>query len=130
MSREASFLKKTGQVWKVAVFRAVRMTALVSLLAFSFAVTDVSSYEVGVAVGIVASAWSAIGWLALSVTCPRCGGRPAWRVMTTASAGHWISSLRAMEGCPDCEVFPAAKRVSRPLSTAGASAQRPWSPGA
>jgi endogenous inhibitor of DNA gyrase (YacG/DUF329 family) len=47
----------------------------------------------------------------LSIRCPACGAKVAWKVVRTAPAARWLHELRSLEACPGCgSAFPPRGR--------------------
>ena len=96
----SSWLKRTGQTWKVVVFGVLVIASLV-LLALMIAAVN-GKIEGEVAFAFVGAGFCAFLWLATAIRCSRCGARPAWHLMRTAPQASWFSEFLALDRCPSC----------------------------
>ena len=97
-----SWLKRTGQTWKVVVFGVLVVAVLVLFALFIAAVNGKIEGEVAFAFSFVGAGFGTLIWLATAVRCGRCGARPAWHLMRTAPHGSWFVQLLALDRCPSC----------------------------
>jgi hypothetical protein len=97
-----SWLKRTGQTWKVVVFGVLVIASLVLLALMIAAVKGKIEGEVAFAFGFTGAGFGALFWLATAIRCSRCGARPAWHLMRTAPQGNWFSQFLALDRCPSC----------------------------
>jgi hypothetical protein len=103
---QRSWIRATGQSWKLAVFYVLVVVALVALLWLVRAVNDPSEVgslgRIGLAfLGIGAGA-SALLWLCAAIRCSQCGGRPVGRMIRTLNVDCWLLSIHATDRCPSC----------------------------
>jgi hypothetical protein len=99
----SSWLKRTGQTWKVLVFGVLVVAGLALFALFIAAVNGKIEGEGAFAFSFTGVAFGALVWLATGVRCPRCGARPAWHLMRTAPHARWFLQLLALDRCPSCE---------------------------
>jgi len=99
-----SYLRRTGQVWKIWGFFGLLAAAGVMLLVgFSpLANNDPSSFTLfalsGACLGIIG-----LGWLAVSVRCSNCSSRLGWKAISSQAADGWLLWLLKTESCPVCK---------------------------
>lgn len=98
----SSWLKRTGQTWKVVVFGVLVVVVLVLFALFIAAVNGKIGGEATFACSFVGAAFGALTWLATAVRCSQCGAKPAWHLMRTAPQGSWFSQFLALDCCPSC----------------------------
>lgn len=108
-----SWIRATGQSWKLAVFYALVVVALVALLGLVRAVNDPaeggSLGRIGLAFLGIGVGASALLWLCVAVRCPQCGGRPVGRMIRTLNVNCWLLSLHATDQCPSCGAHAEGK---------------------
>ncbi len=104
--RGSRWIARSGQGWKIRIFYGLIVLTLALTVCFVVAVTRVveiaEGHELGLALGLVASAAGSLGWLLLSIRCAKCGHRPVWRIVRSTDAGEWMIALLAMPDCPRC----------------------------
>jgi hypothetical protein len=98
----SSWLKRTGQTWKVVVFGVLVLVGLVLFALFIAAVNGKIEGRGAFTFGFMGASFGALSWLATAVRCSRCGARPAWHLMRTAPQGSWFSQFLALDRCPSC----------------------------
>ena len=98
----SSWLKRTGQTWKVVVFGVLVVVGLALFALFIAAVNEKIQREMGFAFAFVGASFGALFWLATAIRCSRCGARPAWHLMRTAPHASWFLELLALDRCPSC----------------------------
>lgn len=98
-----TWIKETGQLWKLYVFATLLATGIVLFALFMVNLQDgTSSPDPLLAVGFATVILLALGWLFVSLRCNRCGGRPAWWVVRHVDANEWFILLISMRECPIC----------------------------
>lgn len=101
-----SWITRSGQAWKLAVFYLLISTTVFLFLAFVMAVNNVevlgllSSMEFAFA--FVGVGFASLIWICSSVRCPRCGHRPVWGILRHSAASTWLVTLHTLERCPRC----------------------------
>ena len=86
------WLRRTGQMWKLPIFWSGMF----------------GPWVLGqIGVGIFPDSWfllslAVFGWFLAVVRCPRCGGRPVWRLATKVEAAEFVPALLEAERCPIC----------------------------
>jgi len=98
----SSWLRRTGQTWKVVVFGLLLVVCFVLLALFIAAVNGKIEGEGAFALGFTGAGLGALFWLATAVRCNHCGARPAWHLMRTAPHASWFLQLLALDRCPSC----------------------------
>jgi hypothetical protein len=96
------FLDRSGQRWKLrlatlAVVLFVAMNVSATLFAHSINATAFGLLAAG-GLGVAGGAAGCI----LSIECPRCGSRIAWKGMKDVPAGTWWRWLQSLDRCPTC----------------------------
>ena len=97
-----SWLKRTGQTWKVVVFGVLVVVGLALFALFLAAVNEKIQGEMAFAFTFMGAGFGALFWLATAIRCSQCGARPAWHLMRTAPHGSWFVQLLALDRCPSC----------------------------
>lgn len=102
-----SWLARTRQTWKLAVFSLLIAVTLVLIVAFVLAVNGYLGSGVWgkfkLAVAFVLVGMSSLVWLCIAIRCPKCGKRPVWGMLRTIDANVWLVSLLAIDRCPSCK---------------------------
>jgi hypothetical protein len=96
----SSWLRRTGQRWKVRLFLFSVGTALGSLVMLLLRVRVDVMGSVTPGLALIASLLG-FPWLILSVRCPVCRRRVISEVFRKNPAS-WVEALIAMQGCPYC----------------------------
>ena len=92
-----SWLRQTRQTWKIYVFLTLCALQIV-LVAFTITHTDdARSY-----LSTILCATIALGWIACSLSCAACSGRPGWSVIKTRDVASWLPRLLFLNRCPLC----------------------------
>lgn len=94
------WLVATGQRWKLRVFLGLSVLALLLFVGMAVAVSWPGFFLLPIAGAIVGSL--AFAWLALSIRCPACGGKPAMWALMTEKSSNWYVKLTNAEKCPIC----------------------------
>ena len=93
-----SWLRRTHQRWKLAVFGTGVITLGILLVA------GVGSHS---ALWLPLSSTVLMGasflWFFASVRCSQCGARVAWWAVRVHAVNAWLPVLMALEKCPRCE---------------------------
>lgn len=69
---------------------------------FIAATNGVIEHRYWYAFGLVGTGFAALIWLATTIRCPKCGAKPAWRVMRTAPHRTWFTDFLGLDHCPSC----------------------------
>ena len=96
------WLSRTGQTWKLAIFW---VGTLSGFLLFVFMILDINrggELQIVFSLSGIAVTFGALLWLALSVRCRACGGRPAWWLVRRAPWSDWYVLLVYGERCLIC----------------------------
>jgi hypothetical protein len=100
---DESFLKRTGQLWKLYLFMVLLGVGFAAVL---FALTNRSGKSPEfLVINMLAGCGLCIAttvWVCLSVTCPGCKVRLVWLYMTKKSAANWFAALVYLTQCPAC----------------------------
>lgn len=94
------WLTATSQRWKLNVFLLLSSLALLLFLGMAAAVAWPFFYLLPLAGALVASL--AFAWLAISIRCRACGGRPAMWTLLAQKSSNWYVELTRSEECPMC----------------------------
>jgi hypothetical protein len=100
------WLRQTGQRWKVLVFFVTLVPGVVESMRWMSGPGDLKPLP-------IASGLLAFAWLFLSIKCPRCGARIAWRLATTAKATDWWTKLSDAENCAACTLQEADREKTK-----------------
>ena len=104
MKGSPTWLKRTGQTWKILVFGVLILVGMV-LFGFFVAVVNGKVEDGDImysAFAFMGAAFAAFVWLTFAIRCPECGAKPAWHFMRTARHQTWFQELLRMEDCPSC----------------------------
>ena len=104
MQRRTTWLKRTGQTWKIVVFGVLILVGM-ALFGFFVAVVNGKVEDGDImysAFAFVGAALAAFVWLVVAIRCPNCGAKPAWYFMRSASHDKWFQELLRMDHCPSC----------------------------
>lgn len=106
--RPLSWIRKTGQTWKLVVFGILLSGAGILMLDFVLHLQMVGAEQrpisiilIGIGLGL-----GAFFWLAVSIRCPSCRKAAAYVVLRTAEANNWFVVLWGLDRCPSCEFRP------------------------
>ena len=99
-ARSSTWLKRTHQRWKVAVF-GVGVAIASSLWATSYAVSR-QTYPLWVHFAGTGAMAAALIWFGSAVRCRACGKSVAGWTLASSSMHAWFSSLSRLQRCPVC----------------------------
>jgi DNA-directed RNA polymerase subunit RPC12/RpoP len=97
-----SFLRSTGQLWKLLL--AISITVLVAVPLF--VIGNYLRHMLVVMAGSVVT-FAAFAWLVNSVKCPQCSAKVLWISASREPASDWTSGqVSAISRCPQCGYQP------------------------
>lgn len=100
-----SWIRRSGQLWKLVTFALLGSVSFASFVAMVLTINGVKLVPLGEGalafVGVIVGT-ADFAWLCLSIRCPRCGARPAWKILRTSSVNSWFVELCSMTACPAC----------------------------
>lgn len=92
-----SWLQRTNQRWKLAIFGTTVITLGIALAA---------GLKAHSALWLPLSSTGLMGasflWFFSSVRCPHCNARVAWWAVRTQAVRSWLQVLIDLERCPRC----------------------------
>lgn len=100
---ENSFLKSTGQLWRlyVAFFLVLLGFALILLILTGVTNESAELSMVVVAIGLLLG-MGGFMWACISVRCPKCETKLLWTVLTEKAVQNWLVFLIGLRKCPVC----------------------------
>lgn len=103
-----SFLKRTGQLWKLVVAGLVLPlpSAILGWRCLRAIRPDQPTSEWLGCIALLAAAAGAIVILMASIKCPSCGVRLVTRVMKAPEGAEAVASFMRMRSCPSCGFVP------------------------
>lgn len=103
MFSEYSFVKRSGQAWKVWLFLVLMAAGALSMLAgFTIARNQPTRFVAFVLVGTFLVAVG-LFWLAIAVECRNCKTRLGWRALNEQSHNGWLVWFFKADACPACK---------------------------
>jgi uncharacterized membrane protein len=101
---DRSYIKATGQLWKLALFLLVMPVTGLALITLAMSSLLDGHADVSVWLIILGILFSMGGYVVggLTVRCPQCGARLLWRAVRESSHREWLSRLMTLERCPFC----------------------------
>src|SRR5690606_33899897 len=98
-----SYIRRSGQAWKIWLFFILLLTSAVSLvIGFTTSSGDPNRFTFfvlgGTCIGIIAFVW-----LCISIRCKVCKTRLGWNAVSKASHNDWILRLFKGGKCPVCD---------------------------
>jgi hypothetical protein len=99
-----SYIRRSGQSWKVWMFFLLFMAGVVLLLVgfATNAARDADSFTFYVLGGSCIAIFSLV-WLIISLRCKDCRARLAWKAISNQSHANWLIWLLSTESCPICK---------------------------
>jgi hypothetical protein len=99
-----SYVKRSGQSWKIWLFLLLLLAGSV-MLVIGFTLIGSSQPSNFVLFVLGGSCLGATGfiWLAISVICKNCRARLGWKAITEQSHDNWLLWLLNSETCPVCK---------------------------
>ena len=109
---QVTFLGGTGQAWKLMVFLALLLSslALFGLMVWALNLNAPPPWlpsDIALGLASVVIGLTGIGWLVLSIRCPRCRGFVAWWLVTRGPVSSWWALLVTSRTCPACDFRPS-----------------------
>jgi hypothetical protein len=105
-----SWLRRTGQFWKLALFAPVLCAnVILAVLAFHGIYRHPLVDLVNGAVFVIA-----LLWFFRSIRCPLCGAAVGWKLLTWSKAGALWGSMLDLDVCPVCHDDPVVARSPPP----------------
>lgn len=103
-----SYIKQSGQSWKIWLFLLLLFAgSVLLLLGFTIARAQPSSFVFFVLGGSFLGAFALI-WLSISVRCKNCKTRLGWKAISEQSHDSWFLWLLKSETCPVCRTMAAS----------------------
>lgn len=100
-----TWFQESRQTWKLGVFLFLAI-GTVCLVALSLAGDLLGRSSPLSSLATISASAVTFAWLCTSVRCPRCKGRPIWRILRSASSSAWLVAIVSMEKCPICGERP------------------------
>jgi ABC-type cobalamin transport system permease subunit len=100
---DQSYLRSTGQLWKVGLFMVAPICGVllicVSLVMFAHR-TQLAAFLLlaGISVTLVGLVWGC-----LAIRCPQCQTRLLWKALQGQAHQNWLTWLLSFSVCPYCE---------------------------
>ncbi len=108
--KDDSFIKSTGQFWKlIAVL--VPLGALGVILIYQEWFSEKVTVFTGRLLPITAVALLLFLWGCISVRCPRCKLRVIWYAVSKVDHRVWTQWIFAFRQCPKCGYTPSEESV-------------------
>lgn len=102
-----SWIIKTKQGWKVAVFFVLLFSGFATLILMILVINKVIQFssfdDFELALAPVGFGIAAFIWFCKSVRCPYCGYKPVWPILRKESADEWLREIVLLQHCPSCQ---------------------------
>lgn len=99
------WLRRTKQWWKMLVFVSMVFLGLGLLVNLIFAYQGENTEQspsLSTSFGFVGVGVLTFAWIAIAISCRRCGRFVGWKIMRKAEAAGWIFDILYADSCPIC----------------------------
>lgn len=101
MMLQKSFLKSSGQLWKLWLSLALVVLGWLSIPLALGGYVDQDSGALLILAGVFVAVCATV-WASISIKCPACKARLLWRAISKESHKTWLVSLLSQSECPHC----------------------------
>src|SRR5438128_11906919 len=100
---EQSYLRATGQLWKVGLFMLAPICGLLLIAVSLVMITQRTQLAVFCLLAGIALAMAGLVWGCLAIRCPRCQTHLLWKALNGQAHENWLLWLLSFSACPYCE---------------------------
>jgi len=108
--RAQSWLRSSGQAWKMYVFAVMVFLDLALFILFIVMVNHpemapgIADGKNQVLCGFAVLGVGTFGWLFYSIRCPHCRRGVAWAIVKVAGVNDWLTRIFSLRECPRCRM--------------------------
>ena len=104
---DRSYLKASGQLWKLGVFFACPLVALSLIIGAFTAFPNHEQLAIIMVLSGVLLGLLGLVWASLAITCRQCKARLFWLAVKSQAQSNWMAWLLSLERCPKCDLKPS-----------------------